>query len=119
MKLRRIGTLIGITLLATVTSAGAADILVVMYDPVGNLLWVRHIGGTGTDVSYDLVQDQSGQRVVLRATTAALGADDGRDQQQREQRLHAGDSTTPGISRAWWTRWVGSAERRRSIACIP
>ncbi|MEE9269770.1 MAG: T9SS type A sorting domain-containing protein [Candidatus Krumholzibacteria bacterium] len=51
------------------TSAGGDDILIVKYDGAGNLLWVRQVGGTGDDVSFEMVRDQSGSLLVAGSFT--------------------------------------------------
>jgi gliding motility-associated-like protein len=48
----------------TITNAGAAsnsnDILVVKYDPSGNLVWAKSFGGTGDDDAYGITVTQAG-----------------------------------------------------------
>jgi hypothetical protein len=44
--------------------AGASDVFVAKYDPQGNFLWVKKIGGVGIDACRDLVLDGQGNIYV-------------------------------------------------------
>lgn len=45
---------------ANLTSAGQLDVFLAKYDPFGNYLWVRSIGGPNSDLGYDLAVDGTG-----------------------------------------------------------
>lgn len=49
----------------TLTNAGGgADIFIVKYDSLGNTLWAKSVGGTGSDGSYSITTDASGNVLV-------------------------------------------------------
>jgi hypothetical protein len=45
---------------STLSSAGFADVFVLKLDSAGNLLWAKSMGGPGSDYSYDIAVDGSG-----------------------------------------------------------
>ena len=53
--------------------AGGIDFLVVKYDRSGALQWSRTLGGTGTDIGYDVALDSS-DNIILAGYTASDGA---------------------------------------------
>ena len=48
----------------TLISNGMADIMLMKYDSLGNLIWYKHFGGLGEDNAFDAVCDQSGNLIV-------------------------------------------------------
>ncbi len=48
----------------SVTSAGDRDIFVVKLDALGNYIWGKRIGGSGTDAAYDMAIDGSGNLLI-------------------------------------------------------
>lgn len=42
------------------TGAGNEDIFIAKLDPSGNLIWAKQIGGTGTDIAYDIAVNSIG-----------------------------------------------------------
>lgn len=58
------------------TSAGQKDILILRYDSLGNLAWVRQAGGVSNDEGIDAAVDAAGNEYVIGyfSDTAAFGA---------------------------------------------
>lgn len=54
----------------SVTSAGAADILLLKYDPDGQLLWARSAGGPYDDVAYGAESDKDGNVYITGGCTS-------------------------------------------------
>ncbi len=54
----------------SVTSAGAADILLLKYDPDGQLLWARSAGGPYDDVAYGVESDKDGNVYITGGATS-------------------------------------------------
>jgi hypothetical protein len=59
------------------TNAGGSDAFVAKYDPVGQLLWVRRLGGTGDDCAFAITSDPAGNTCVSGFFTAAMTTDAG------------------------------------------
>ncbi len=60
----------------TLTNSGLSDIVVVKYDPSGNVLWAKAAGGTGVDWARATSTDASGNIVVtgaFRSPTITFG----------------------------------------------
>ena len=51
----------------SVTSAGAADILLLKYDPEGQLLWARSAGGPYGDIAFGVESDKDGNVYIVGA----------------------------------------------------
>jgi hypothetical protein len=49
----------------SVTSAGAADILLLKYDPEGQLLWARSAGGPYDDIAFGVESDKDGNVYIV------------------------------------------------------
>lgn len=49
----------------SLTSSGSKDIFIAKYDTAGNFLWARKAGGTGTDVSFSIATDGSGNAYTV------------------------------------------------------
>ena len=49
----------------TLTNKGGDDIFVVKYDPIGNVLWAKSVGGINSDVAEEISTDASGNIVVV------------------------------------------------------
>jgi Secretion system C-terminal sorting domain len=58
-------------------SLGAEDIFVVKMDGSGNVIWYKTIGGTGSDVCYDIAFNPAGEVVFTGYFTAAVDFDPG------------------------------------------
>ncbi len=54
----------------SVTSAGAADILLLKYDPDGQLLWARSAGGPYDDVAFGAESDKDGNVYITGGCTS-------------------------------------------------
>jgi len=54
----------------TLTSAGASDAFLTMYDANGNLRWARKAGGTGQDYAHFVTTDAAGNAVIAGYCTA-------------------------------------------------
>ena len=54
----------------SVTSAGAADILLLKYDPNGQLLWARSAGGPYDDVAFGAESDKDGNVYITGGCTS-------------------------------------------------
>jgi hypothetical protein len=48
----------------SLTSAGVKDIFLAKYSPLGEYIWAKRIGGTGTDLAYSIAVDGSGNVAV-------------------------------------------------------
>ncbi len=49
---------------AELTSAGGNDIFIAKYDPLGNYLWAKNIGGSGSDRGRSIAVDSSGNTYI-------------------------------------------------------
>lgn len=54
-------------------TAGGIDAFVTKYDGTGNLLWSRQVGTSGTDQSYGVAVDGSGNAFISGSTDGSLG----------------------------------------------
>lgn len=60
----------------TLTSSGLYDVFIVKYDPLGNVLWAKKVGGTGTDYGFNCATDPNGNIVAtghFTSSSMALG----------------------------------------------
>ncbi|MBS3912877.1 MAG: T9SS type A sorting domain-containing protein [Bacteroidetes bacterium] len=59
------------------TSRGSTDIFITKLSPTGNLVWVGHIGGVGTETAGQIHSDGSGNIYVSGTYSAAIDVDPG------------------------------------------
>ncbi len=59
------------------TNAGSHDVYIIKYDPNGNLIWVRNIGGSGTEVGDGIAVDATGAVYVTGNTRSSSWVFDG------------------------------------------
>jgi hypothetical protein len=67
----------GTITLTNTDSFALGDVFVVKYDPSGNVLWGKSVGGTGDDLGYGISTDASGNLVVtghFSSPTITFGA---------------------------------------------
>lgn len=57
------------------TSVGLSDLLLAKYDPLGNLLWIRQMGGTGNETPAEVAVDTEGNCYITGSfqNTATIG----------------------------------------------
>lgn len=56
----------------TLRNSGYVDIFVARYDPAGNLVWVRQLGGQSDDVASSLVVDEQGSVFIAGAYSETM-----------------------------------------------
>ena len=59
------------------TSNGLYEVYIAKYDPCGNFIWAKQIGGNDDDVGHSLVTDPAGNVYVAFSFSSAIDADPG------------------------------------------
>jgi len=64
---------------AVLTSEGVYDVFLVKYDPAGNYVWARNVGGSDDDWGMDIATDESGYVYITGMFPGSVDFDPGAD----------------------------------------